>query len=60
MQFRQMFLKSRFVFQKCDVTLWVKQLLNVAHTIFVVSTTQVDCNKLAIFSLGSILEELED
>ena len=50
-------LKS-FRISKYDVTLWVKELLNVAHTIFVVSTTQFNYKKLAIFALGSILEKL--
>ena len=32
-----MFLKIRLLFKKYDVTLWVKELWNVAHTIFLVS-----------------------
>ena len=30
------------MFQKYDLTPWVKELLNVAHTLYVVSTIQFD------------------
>ena len=43
LQFRPMFLKIRLLFKNFDVTLWVKELKNVAHTIFVVSPIQMDC-----------------
>ena len=37
MQFRQTFFKIRRLFKKYDVTLWVKEFWNVAHTNLVVS-----------------------
>ena len=45
-----------FVFQKYDIALWVKELLNVAHSIFVVSTIQLNCNQLETFALGQNLK----
>ena len=53
-----MFLKIRLLFKKYDVTLWVKQLKNVAHTFFAVSPVHMDCIKPKKFALGSILEKL--
>ena len=50
---------SRFVFQKYDVTLGVEELLNVAHTIFVISTIQMNCNNLDIFAFGPALEKMK-
>ena len=52
-------LKS-FQISKCDVTLGFKEFLNIALSIFVVSTIQIYCNELAFFALGSVLEKLED
>ena len=37
MKFRQTFLIFRLLFKKYDVTLWVKEFWNVAHTNFLVS-----------------------
>ena len=48
-------LKS-FRISKYDVTLWVKELLVVDHSIFVVSTIQLHCNKLEPFALDQNLK----
>ena len=40
------------------MTLWVKELFNVAQTLFIVSTIQLECNNLAFFALGSILQKV--
>ena len=42
------------------MTLWVKELLNVAHALFillVVSHIHMVCNKSKTFAIGSILEK---
>ena len=54
-----MFLQSRFVFQKYDVTIEVEELLNIARTIFVLSTIQMGCNKADIFALEPVLEKVK-
>ena len=51
-----MFLKIRLLFIKYDVTLWVKNLQNVAHTIFVVSATHVKCFKPKTLLWGQYLK----
>ena len=53
-----MFLNICLLFKKYDVTLWVKELQYVAHTIFIVSPIHMDCIKPKIFALGSVLEKL--
>ena len=58
--FDRCFSKVSLVFQKYIVTLWVKELFNVAQTIFIESTIQLDCYKLAIFALGSIIQKVEE
>ena len=49
-----MFPISRLVFQVNDVTPWVKELLNVAHTIFVLYPIHMDCIKPKVFGIFSV------
>ena len=43
LQFQQMFLKFRVVFEKYNVTLWLKELFIVSHTVFVVTNIHNFC-----------------
>ena len=43
---------------KNDVTSWIKQLLKITHTIFVVFPIHMDCLKPKTFDLGSILKKI--
>ena len=56
-----MFLRIRLLFQKYDVTVGVKELWNIARTVFAVSPIHMYCNciKTKAFALVSILEKLE-
>ena len=50
MQFRPAFFEIRHLFEKYYVNLCVKELLNVAQTIFVVSPIHMNCIKPKMFS----------
>ena len=58
LQFCPMFLKFRLFSKNFEVTLWVKELQNVAQSISVVSSFHMDCIKPKIFALRLILEKL--
>ena len=51
-----MILNIHLFFKTFDVTLWVKESSNVAHTIFVVSHDHMKCNKPKIFALAQYLK----
>ena len=53
-----MFLEIRLLFKKYDVTLWVKELLNVRDNNLVLSPIHMEYNKPKSFTFGSILQKV--